>query len=955
MANCIDQILCNNASDCNVRITDASGLEIDTRRLHNGDIIYLKVSDRVGYTLTGFTYKPADGQPYEIFPSDEGNGLYKIVAICGGTYVANYTVNIYELNVIPDNEIHGSTLGTGRYPYGTVVGISANENPGYHFIGWYINNVLISEDINYSYTVLDDTYIVAKFEGDQYSIVAKPNNPMLGSASGSGVYEYGTTVTLAATPFEGSTFVSWDDGDTNPTKTFTVTQNKVYTAIFKRNTYTVTVIIVNASSIRASEVCGVVTGDGTYEYGTLVSLYASPSLGFAFVSWDDGVHHVEDNTRYSFTLTGNTTIIATFNDAMYTLTLYSSPTNGGYTTNGASTASYTGGTYTYGTVVNAQALPYAGYAFDKWSDLTTTDARSFTMVSDITQTAYFVKETPRYTLKIMFDSSKGSVKIMDGLTDISVYGSNYVYATVDEGTQITAIVTEIAPYVFNRWDDSDTYGLTRTFTMDSNITREVTFSDLPEYTICICAGFQWVYGHFRATYDGVEVELTHLNRCLTVQSGTVVDIEYIKDNTYWGIQSWQTGGLGTMDYTIDGEHISITVTDNGELCANVNVQKANIVVENNPSDVLAGLIDFTIDYTGGVTQTKTPNDNYEVVGPVSIYPTPATFNISVTTPTVPGYHFQTLGCSDGSESYGSNSLYGNLDTTKTITCYYYPDGCQSTFNFDYQNHATLSISGNSYRTDVTLNVTDGEAFTITADPDYYITGVVNVTDGISIGTCGYCYNSFPFADSNGHAYYYKDIAQSAIPSGATITEIYGPAIIINSNSPMYVKLVRPGYLDAYAVRTMVDLSTQPQYATIWNDLCVSYFYNPDGNMYDDEQIPSVVGNATATSPFWICSKGFDVFYVKTKVNCTYNVECGKQYQICMLNGNYTKPTKEWQMVSVIPSSVPSSQIITSTNEYQDFAFFWYNYNPVTMYASGYRYANLTINYIQAYLQIVDNC
>jgi hypothetical protein len=75
----------------------------------------------------------------------------------------------------------------------------------------------------------------------------------------------------------------------------------------------------------------------------------------------------------------------------------------------------------------------------------------------------------------------------------------------------------------------------------------------------------------------------------------------------------------------------------------------------------------------------------------------------------------------------------------------------------------------------------------------------------------------------------------------------------------------------------------------------------------------------------------------------------------MLNGNYTKPTKEWQMVSVIPSSVPSSQIITSYEEYSDFAYFWYNYNPVTMYANGYRYADLTMNSTHAYLQIVDNC
>ena len=570
MANCLDQILCNQSSDCEILITDENGFEIDTRYLHDGDMIYLYVADRVGYTFTGFTFYPIDGEPYAIPYELTENNLYMVKAICGGTFVANFSTNIYELTVIPDNEIHGSTLGSGRYPYNTVVHISAMENPGYHFIGWFINDVLISTDIEYAYTVIGDAIIVAKFEGDEYSIVAKPNNRLLGSASGSGVYEYGTTVTLTATPFVGSTFISWDDGDTNLTKTITVTQNKIYIANFQRNRYTVTVIIVNASATRPTEVCGVVTGEGVYEYGTVVSLYASPALGFSFVSWDNGPEHVDDNTRYSFTIQGDTTIYATFDDAMYTLTLYSSPTNGGYTTNSVSTALFTGGTYRYNTIVPAQALPYSGYLFDKWSDGTLTDVRSFTMTSDITQTAYFIADIPRYTLKILFDSTKGNVVIMDGLNNVTSYGAGYAYATVDSGTALTAIVTVNPSYTFGGWDDSTTEGMTRVFTVDQNITREVYFDETIYYRICLCSSFNFSAAWVEVKYSTGQLiaELRDSsNRCANVEDGAdIILVYHVLDSNY------HLNGWGTLPFpyeVIDDDTITFTVSDNAEICPDV--------------------------------------------------------------------------------------------------------------------------------------------------------------------------------------------------------------------------------------------------------------------------------------------------------------------------------------------------------------------------------------------------
>lgn len=797
MANCLDQILCNQASDCNISITDENGFEIDTRYLHDGDTIYLYVGDRIGYTLQGFSFLPYDGTSRAIYPEYIGNNLYRTQAICGGTFIAHFSTNIYELTVIPDNDIHGSTLGSGRYPYNTVVHISAIENTGYHFIGWYINDVLISNSIEYSYNVINNAIIVAKFEGDEYSIVAKPNNRLLGSASGSGVYEIGTVVTLSATPFAGSRFISWDDTDTNTTKTITVTGNKIYIANFQRNKYTVTVIIINASATRPSEVCGVVTGDGTYEYGTLVTLYASPALGFNFVSWDNGPEHVDDTNRYSFTLQGNTTIYATFDDAMYTLTLYSSPTNGGYTTNSVSADIFNGGTYRYNTIVPAQALPYSGYLFDRWSDGTLSDVRSFTMTSDITQTAYFMPDIPRYTLKISFNSNKGNVVIMNGLINIASYSSGYAYATVDSGTVLTAIVTVNAPYTFNGWDDSSTEGMTRIFTLNENITREVYFSEVTYYRICLCSNFNFNAAWVEVTYSNGQViaELRNASdRCVVLEEGADVLFIYHSLDSDYHLNDW---GTLPFPYEVLDDAINFTVSDNAEICPDVEYINpfipqvyVNIDFTQECKNEFAGNIPSLYgDYTY-ITKTE-DGTYYDSITPIPPMDGPFDPDFSLTpvevyTTLSPGdafdlwakttgqcaiFHHWIIKLVDKDGNTQTSEIYNThvssikftnktLYATAVYTCC---SNCRGTFTindpevkFQY-NGIMYNYTGSA----VSFDLVDGEEVTVYPyDNSKYIGGIYDVTDptnpidvtqiASTMATGSFCYEPYPQTDNNGY-------------------------------------------------------------------------------------------------------------------------------------------------------------------------------------------------------------
>lgn len=57
-----------------------------------------------------------------------------------------------------------------------------------------------------------------------------------GTVSGAGSYAQGATATLVAQPAAGYTFSRWDDGDTQATRTVTVSADKTYTATFTATT-----------------------------------------------------------------------------------------------------------------------------------------------------------------------------------------------------------------------------------------------------------------------------------------------------------------------------------------------------------------------------------------------------------------------------------------------------------------------------------------------------------------------------------------------------------------------------------------------------------------------------------------------------------------------------------------------------------------------------------------------
>ncbi|MBQ8958405.1 MAG: T9SS type A sorting domain-containing protein [Bacteroidales bacterium] len=212
-----------------------------------------------------------------------------IAVIQNAHYIAkfyNTGTQLYTVTVVANDPELGTVTGSGTYPEGDSIQISAIPISGALFMGWDDGNT----DNPRTVVVTSNLEFKAIFSvTETFTITVKPENPFVGSTYGSGTYPVGTTVNIGATPSQGFYFAGWQDGDMNNPRTLTVTEDADYVAYFSQEptlTYDVTVYY--------DENQGFVLGAGTYAAGATATLAAIPADGYMFVKWGDGV---TDNRR----------------------------------------------------------------------------------------------------------------------------------------------------------------------------------------------------------------------------------------------------------------------------------------------------------------------------------------------------------------------------------------------------------------------------------------------------------------------------------------------------------------------------------------------------------------------------------------------------------------------------------------------------------------------------------
>lgn len=146
-----------------------------------------------------------------------------------------------------------------------------------------------------------------------YEVTTKSEPEEGGTTQGGGTYEYDEEVTVQAQANTGYTFQNWTkDGNVVGTElsySFHVTGDCLLVANFNASVgpqmYTITATVNPTQG-------GTVTGAGQYESGQQCTLSATANEGYAFVKWTEGGSQISTNAHYSFTVTGNRTLVAVF-------------------------------------------------------------------------------------------------------------------------------------------------------------------------------------------------------------------------------------------------------------------------------------------------------------------------------------------------------------------------------------------------------------------------------------------------------------------------------------------------------------------------------------------------------------------------------------------------------------------------------------------------------------------
>lgn len=411
-----------------------------------------------GATCT-LTATPASGYQFESWKKNGSvvstNPSYSFTVTENATYTAYFAetpVNYYTIttNVTPSGA--GTVTGGGTYTEGSTITLTATANAGYTFSQWQDGNTQNPRTI----TVTANATYTATFTQDNYVITVNANPTNGGTVTGGGTFHYGDTPTLTATPASNFEFAGWQDGNTDNPRQITVTGNATYTAIFSEQGAVYYTITTNVDPVEA----GTVSGGGTYEEGTVVTLAATANPGYTFDHWNDGS---TQNPR-TITVSNNMSFTAYFNHNSYTIMVVANPSNAG-TVSG-------GGAYYYGDHATLTATAYSGYDFVGWSDGSNENPHQVLVTGNATYTATFSQGSATYYTVSAYVSPAGS-------------GTVTGTGTYQAGATCTLTATANVGYSFEHWNDGSTQN-PRTVTVNNNMSFTAYFT-AGQYTITVNA------------------------------------------------------------------------------------------------------------------------------------------------------------------------------------------------------------------------------------------------------------------------------------------------------------------------------------------------------------------------------------------------------------------------------------------------------------------------------------
>ncbi len=404
------------------------------------------------------------------------DALFSIAIAKAGAGAGTVTSNPAGINC-------GATCNSA-FGNGASVTLTAAPLAGSSFAGWTGGGCTGTGTCTVSVTGLIN--VTATFTLLPVALTVTKSGNGAGTVSGTGIacgvdctesVAPGTIVALTASPSAGSTFTGWSGGGCAGTGTCNVTVNTAttVTAVFTLQQF----ILTSAKSGTGS---GTVSGTGfncgvdcteTVNFGTLVVLTATPSVGSSFAGWSGG--GCTGTGTCSVTVNAATTVTATFTLLPVTLTVTPSGTGAG-TVTGTGIACGIDCTESVapGTMIALTASPAVGSTFTGWSGggCAGTGTCNVTVNAATTVTAVFTLQ--QFTISVIKSGAgAGTVTSSPGTISCGATCS----AAFDFGTSVTLTAAAGLNSVFAGWSGGGCAGTAPcTFPVSAAATVTAVFS-----------------------------------------------------------------------------------------------------------------------------------------------------------------------------------------------------------------------------------------------------------------------------------------------------------------------------------------------------------------------------------------------------------------------------------------------------------------------------------------------
>jgi uncharacterized protein YjdB len=429
-----------------------------TTREYNSYVVEDFESKNIGYNFNMKRYNesegsatvksnPADGtqKSLEIKTLNWDTMLKLNVTLPSGKVLADYSSLIFDVYLLPDSENNYKKMNV------FVDGTKIFEDEGYPYQApenkWTVkeykfdnlsagNNFVLEFGLstpNGNYYI-DNIRLKPKYVApviNKFQVTASVNSSGMGSVTGAGTYNENTNVTMTATPNSGYKFVNWTKNgsivSTALSYSFNIIGNTNLVANFAEEKFE---LIATANPSGG----GTVIGAGSYSKNANVKMTATPNSGYKFVNWTKNGIVVSTALSYTFTITGNTNLVANFAEEKFELTATANPSDGG-------TITGTGSYQKFANVI-VTAVPKSGYRFVYWT-------KNGNIVSS--EPSYFFTITANTNLIANFASDKFVVTVSANPSSGGKVSGSGSYSN---GSEATLLATANPGYKFVNWTNN---------------------------------------------------------------------------------------------------------------------------------------------------------------------------------------------------------------------------------------------------------------------------------------------------------------------------------------------------------------------------------------------------------------------------------------------------------------------------------------------------------------------